>query len=54
MDVTYEQVMQFTRSWDGVYFLIVFVAACVYALWPSNKERFRQAADIPLHDDEDM
>ncbi|MDE3114529.1 MAG: cbb3-type cytochrome c oxidase subunit 3, partial [Pseudomonadota bacterium] len=25
-----------------------------YALWPSNKERFREAADIPLHDDEDM
>ena len=54
MDVTYEQIMQFTRSWDGVYFLIVFVVACIYALWPSNKERFRQAADIPLHDDEDM
>ncbi len=54
MDVTFEQVLQFTRSWDGVYFLIVFLAACAYALWPSNKERFREAADIPLHDDEDM
>lgn len=54
MDVTYEQVIAFTRSWDGVYFLIVFAVACAYAMWPSNKEKFHQAALVPLHDDEDI
>ena len=51
--MTYEQIVAFTRSWDVIYFLIVFAAACVYALWPSNKEKFREAASIPLRDDED-
>lgn len=51
--ITYEQLLAFTRTWDVVYFLIIFGAACVYALWPSNKKKFREAASIPLHDDED-
>lgn len=54
MDVTYEQILAFAHSWDGVYFLAVFAAVCVYALWPSNKEKFRQAALMPLRDDEDV
>lgn len=54
MDVTYEEVLAFARSWDGIYFLAVFAAACVYALWPSNKEKFRRAAEMPLYDDEDV
>lgn len=53
MDLSYEEVLAITRSWDGIYFLAVFVAACVYALWPSNREKFRDAAAIPLRDDED-
>ena len=51
--ISYQEIMEFTRSWDVVYFLVVFAGACVYALWPSNKEKFSQAASIPLHDDED-
>lgn len=53
MDMTYEQILAITRSWDGIYFLAVFAAACAYALWPSNREKFRDAAAIPLRDDGD-
>ena len=38
----FEEVLEFTRSWDVVYFLIVFAGACVYALWPSNKAKFQR------------
>jgi cytochrome c oxidase cbb3-type subunit IV len=51
--ISYKEILEFTRSWDVVYFLIVFAAACIYALWPSNKKKFDEAAEIPLHDDED-
>lgn len=49
----YEDVLAFTRSWDAVYFTIMFAIAFVYALWPSNKAKFDQAAQVPLHDDGD-
>ena len=49
----YEDVLAFTRSWDAVYFTIMFAVAFAYALWPSNKADFDQAANIPLRDDRD-
>ncbi len=49
---TYEQVLSLAQSWGGVYFMILFVAVCVYALWPSNKRKFDEAARIPLEDEE--
>ena len=52
--ISYHEILEFTRSWDVVYFLVVFAGACIYALWPSNKKKFSEAAMIPLHDDEDM
>ncbi|MEI9994276.1 MAG: cbb3-type cytochrome c oxidase subunit 3 [Rhizomicrobium sp.] len=48
----YEDVLAFAQSWGVVYFLAMFVAALVYALWPSNRTRFEHAAHIPLDDDE--
>lgn len=34
-----------------LYFVAVFLAVCVYALWPKNKERFERAAATPLRED---
>jgi cytochrome c oxidase cbb3-type subunit 4 len=34
-----------------VYFVVVFLAVCAYALWPSNKRRFDHAASTPLRED---
>ncbi|HEX3486046.1 MAG TPA: cbb3-type cytochrome c oxidase subunit 3 [Micropepsaceae bacterium] len=49
----YEDVLAFAQSWGAVYFTAMFVAVLVYALWPSNRKRFQEAAQIPLHDDGD-
>ena len=49
---SYEDVLAFTRSWDAVYFTLMFAAAAIYALWPRNKARFERAAQLPLRDDE--
>ena len=48
----YEDVLAFSRSWDAVYFLILFAVALAYAFWPRNKEKFAHAAQIPLANDE--
>jgi cytochrome c oxidase cbb3-type subunit 4 len=50
--ITYEQVLAFSQSWGSVYFMFLFAAVCAYALWPSNKKAFSDAANIPLEDDE--
>ena len=48
----YEDVLSFTRSWDVVYFTVMFMVALAYALWPRNKARFEAAAQLPFKDDE--
>ena len=50
--ISYQEVLEYSRSWDAVYFLVLFAVACTYALWPSNAKKFHDAAEIPLHDDE--
>ncbi len=49
----YEDVLAFCQSWGAVYFMIMFAVAFTYALWPSNRSRFREAAQIPLRSEED-
>jgi cytochrome c oxidase cbb3-type subunit 4 len=51
-DFSYEQILAFSQSWGSLYFMILFLAVCVYALWPSNKATFDKAARVPLQDDE--
>jgi cytochrome c oxidase cbb3-type subunit 4 len=48
----YEDVLAFAQSWGAVYFSVMFVVALAYALWPSNKKRFDEAAQIPLEEGE--
>jgi cytochrome c oxidase cbb3-type subunit 4 len=50
--LTYEEVLAFCQSWGVVYFSVMFAAAFAYALWPSNRKRFAEAAKVPLHDDD--
>lgn len=51
---SYEDVLAFCQSWSVVYFSLMFAGALAYALWPSNKKRFAEAACMPLHDDGDI
>jgi cytochrome c oxidase cbb3-type subunit 4 len=47
----YEDVLAFVQSWDAIYFGLMFVVAFAYAFWPRNQAKFREAARIPLQDE---
>jgi cytochrome c oxidase cbb3-type subunit 4 len=53
MDPTYRAFAEFAQSWGLLYFVGVFLAVLVYALWPSRKrqKQFDEAARIPLRED---
>jgi cytochrome c oxidase cbb3-type subunit 4 len=51
--MTFQEASEFSRSWGLVFLMVIFGAALVYAFWPSNKSRFREAAQIPLQGDEE-
>ena len=48
---TYKLLANFAQTWGLVYFVAVFSIAVAYALWPSNKTRFDDAARMPLRED---
>ena len=51
MDPTYQAVSEFAQKWGLVYFAAIFAVVLVYALWPSRKKQFDEAARIPLQED---
>jgi len=51
MDPTYRAVAEFAQTWGLVYFIAVFSVVLLYALWPSRKQQFDEAACIPLRED---
>jgi cytochrome c oxidase cbb3-type subunit 4 len=51
MDPTYRAVAEFAQQWGLVYFAVIFAIVLVYALWPSRKRQFEEAARIPLQED---
>jgi cytochrome c oxidase cbb3-type subunit 4 len=51
MDPTYQAVAEFAQTWGLAYFVVIFATVLVYALWPSRKKQFDEAAHIPLRED---
>jgi cytochrome c oxidase cbb3-type subunit IV len=52
MDIDHDTLVVFAKTF-GLFFLIaMFVAAVVYAFWPSKKEKFDRAARSVLDDEE--
>ena len=51
MTTTYEMLAQFAQSAGTIYCFLLFLGVLVYALWPSNKDRFTEAARMPLRED---
>ena len=47
----YESWRQFAAGWGFAYFAAIFFIAMVYALLPSRKRAYDEAARIPLKDD---
>ena len=51
MSETYKMLAEFAQTWGLLYFVTVFLVVIVYALWPSRKKQFDEAAHIPLRED---
>ncbi len=49
--MTYESVSYFAQTWGLVYLVVLFAGVLVYALRPGAKDKFEQAARIPLKED---
>jgi cytochrome c oxidase cbb3-type subunit 4 len=50
--MNYESLASFAQTWGLLYFVILFLAAVTYALWPSNTSEFKRAASLPLNDED--
>jgi len=51
--MNYEQATQFAQTWGLVILAACFIVAVAYALWPSNREKFKRAARAPLENEDD-
>jgi cytochrome c oxidase cbb3-type subunit 4 len=51
MSPTYKLLAEFAQTWGLLYFVTVFLAVIVYALWPSRQRQFDDAARMPLRED---
>lgn len=51
MPATYQFLAEFAQTWGLAYFVLIFLLVLVYALWPSRKQYFEEAARIPLRED---
>lgn len=51
MTETYVFLANIAQSAGILYFMAIFIGMAVYALWPSNKDKFDAAARVPLQDD---
>ena len=51
MSATYQALASFAQTWGLVYFVAIFMIVLVYALWPTRKQQFDEAARMPLRED---
>ncbi len=49
--MTYHILAEFAQTGGLVYFVGLFLAAIVYALWPRNRASFERASRLPLGED---
>ncbi len=51
MNETYTAIAGFAQIWGLLYFMTLFAVVLAYALWPKNRKKFDDAAQIPLRED---
>lgn len=49
--MTYQTLSHFAQTGGVLYFVALFAVVLAYALWPSNRDRFEDAARLPLSED---
>ena len=47
-----QEFYEFVRSLWVVWLMVLFVGIVAWVLWPSRRRKYREAAQIPLEDDE--
>jgi cytochrome c oxidase cbb3-type subunit 4 len=51
MNETYNAFAGFAQTWGLIYFMIMFGIVLAYVLWPKNRKKFDDAAQIPFRED---
>ncbi|MBT5110026.1 MAG: cbb3-type cytochrome c oxidase subunit 3 [Rhodospirillaceae bacterium] len=46
--MTFESVSVFSQTWGLVYLIVLFLGVLIYALRPSARKKFEDAAAIPF------
>ena len=49
--MTYEAMSRIAQQGGALYFVLMFVAAVAYAVWPRKREEFKRAARLPLDEE---
>jgi cytochrome c oxidase cbb3-type subunit 4 len=49
--MSYEHVASITQVAALLLFVAFFIGVLIYAFWPGNKKRFKEAARLPLEND---
>jgi cytochrome c oxidase cbb3-type subunit 4 len=49
--MSYEHVASITQVAALLLFIAFFIVVLIYAFWPGNKKRFKEAAKLPLEKD---
>lgn len=49
--MSYDDIAALSGTVGLIFFIVLFLAVLVYALWPGNKRKFDDAARIPLKED---
>ncbi|MDO8296608.1 MAG: cbb3-type cytochrome c oxidase subunit 3 [Caulobacter sp.] len=50
--MTYETVARIAQQGGLIYFGLLFLGGCAYALWPKNGDAFVRAARLPLEEED--
>lgn len=51
MSSDYQYFAHIAQTWGLVYFMALFAAVLIYALWPSRQKQFDESARMPLRED---
>ncbi len=49
--MNFDSVSYFAQTWGLIYLVVLFAIVVAYALWPRNRKKFRDAANIPFKED---
>jgi len=52
MDIEHDTLVAFSKSWGLLYLIAFAVVVTIYAFWPSNRKRFREAKKRILEGDD--